>query len=317
MDHSVVETNAVEITNKPVLGPNMKQEAKPKWSPAPDAPENAETPETPEAKEPEVKSEPDPFSPKFAALTRKERELREKEKALEQEAQRLKSEGESTAKIKEAIARAKEDPDKLFEVANMTYQDVVEHYLKGGNAKEAKKIETLEEKLNALEKQREQEAEERQKEAQQAKVQDFYKTIESTLEQAGEKYELTRLLLSPEDIYNEMVEHYLRTEKEFGVGRPITIEDLAEQKERELEEELKSKVQTSPKIKKMLGLIVDEPKEDDQTQPTPERQAVQSAPTLSNKQFSEQPVKTEKRLSRDESIKMLAEKLRRERYGVN
>lgn len=318
MDHTTTTTQAVESKPSAINGPALKnamlrsvaeKKETPQDAPKEEAPKEApkENPIEEQAGEPQEGTKlQDPFSPKFAALTKKEKELRQ----IEQD---LKARGEKLKHIEEAMAKAEEDPDGYLKAGNLSYEKLVNHYLKGAKDETTSKVESLEEKLKKFEEEQRTAKEEAQKREQQQKVEAYQQQIATALEQSGDKYELTRVLMTPQDVYNEMVSHYLSTQEQKGQGEVLSIDQASEIIEKRLQEHVAEIAKKSGKLKNLLNQVWGETTEEDSSSKQSQaHEAVtrSASKTLSNSQFQDRPIEGHKKLSRDESIRLLAEKLR-------
>lgn len=220
-------------------------------------------------------SEPkkDPLSPKFAALTRKEKELRTREIALK--------ERESKASSWESESKGfKERPLEFMAKHGLTYEQLTHMILNDGKPTQDQKNSSLEEKVTNLQKQIEdreahQKAEaEKQAQAQVEQVVASFKSdIIDFISKNSEAYELIATASAQDTVYEVVEEHYRET------GRVLTISEAADLVENHLFTE----------SQKFLGLKKfqkKEPSSDPSSHPGSSKPEPISSKTLSNSMSS-------------------------------
>lgn len=267
------------------------------------APEQA----APEEIKPEAPKQDDKFASKFAALSRKEKTLREQERNLQQTAQRLKAMETELKKMQEERngadtslkARLKSDPLKVLAEEGLTYEELSERVLNDGNPTPQRMIEQMrselqreyKSELEALKQQIREKEENEQKKQYETAENNFKAELKQYID-GNEKYELTKANGAYDLAFDVAKEYYDQT------GKVLSYEEAADLVEGHLEEEANRILQ----LKKIQSKI--------QKPPQPPVEAKPASPTLSNKLSAEQPVKGERRLSNEESLREAAKLIR-------
>lgn len=261
---------------------------------------------------PQPRSEDGKFASKFAALTRKDKELRDRERlfasklseyeekdkkysAWEQEKARIEAEKDSWKK---------KNPFELLKDAGYTFEQLVEMQLNEQNPtpdmklsrmqqeleeKTNSRIAELEAKLKAKEDAEAKAREEHEQQQYEQVVQQFKTEIGDFVESNKETYELVHMHSAQDLVFQVIEEHHKST------SRVLDLETAVKAVEEHLEEEAK-KIFEAKKFKQAS---------------TPQSQtAPQTAPTLSNALSQQAPQRTEKKLSRDESRAFAASMIR-------
>jgi hypothetical protein len=276
MEAQQTETpTASQVIESSIEAPNVEQKV------AQEAP--AVTPKE------EAPKEDDSFSRKFAALAKKERELRLKEQEIKEKESKYQS-------LEDFKKLAKRDINKYLEDSGLTYDEISEFYLNGGVAKDPK-IYEIEEKLSQVERELKEKEERRQKAEQEAAVAEFKAKQKLFITTNAEKYELITATGSFDLVYDVCKEYY---EKH---GTAIENEKAAEMVETYLEKEVE-KVLKANKIKSKYLQQAQTKTE------KPEKNEKQEIKTLTNSLVSGSSPSTTKPLSRDESIERAAAMLR-------
>ncbi|MBV6514140.1 MAG: hypothetical protein FMNOHCHN_03730 [Ignavibacteriaceae bacterium] len=269
------------------LKPGAPIEAAPQEKPAPTAPESAK---------PEGAEVPDRFGPKFAALSRKERLIREREKQLEARQKEIEEKAkqaeEKFKKFEELPKRAKQN---VFEVLNdlgLSSEELLDMLANEGKPTEKmqrnEELESLKEYVKNLEAKingSEQERLEQQKKAEQER---YDKTLASFKQSIKEHVdstpalELTRANNAEELVYEVIDQHFKET------NEIMEIADAALKVEQYFEAELE-RLLALEKVKQKAGVkpVSKEPPKD--------------SATLSNDLTTEVPSSGQKFLSDEES----------------
>lgn len=272
----------------------------------------AAAPEVPAA--PEPPKQDDKFAAKFAALSKKEKQVRQREQAVdrrmaEMEA-KFKAQEETLKPFMSLKDNASKDPGVLFEnlkAAGLTEQQIIERYiLKQEPTPEEKQtniLQQLQKEIEALKSERsrdiemakQNEAKSKEQGQQQAKD-NYIKYLGEFVAKNADQYELIRNNDSVDLIYDVIEEHYNLTEQENGAGQGVilTERDAADRVEEFLLEQAKKLIETN-KLKQLVGTRT----------PTPAPIKGQSA-TLSNSLAQKVPSKAEPYLSDAESKKRFA-----------
>ena len=256
-----------------------------------------------EAREPEKS---DDFSRKFAALSRREKEIRAKEveydKRIAELEERLGSFGKKPEPEPELPIeyRLKKDPLRALEDMGLSYDKLTELALNDGKLTPEMQMRLMREELEGDYKKKFEELEnrllEKEKSDEQRRYDDiqrgFQNEIEDFVESNSDKYELIQANEANDIIYDVIEEHYNDT------GRILDIEEAAEAVENYLEEEAE-KIFRLGKFRSKFGI------ENDFEQ---EESPRQSQVTLSNAMSAQANERVGRKLS-DEESKALAAKM--------
>ena len=256
-----------------------------------------------EAKEPEKS---DDFSRKFAALSRREKEIRAKEaeydKRIAELEERLGSFGKKPEPEPELPIeyRLKKDPLRALEDMGLSYDKLTELALNDGKLTPEMQMRLMREELEGDYKKKFEDLEnrllEKEKSDEQRRYDDiqrgFQNEIEDFVESNADRYELIQANEANDIIYDVIEEHYNDT------GRILDIEEAAEAVESYLEEEAE-KIFKLGKFRSKFGI------ENDFEQ---EESPRQSQVTLSNAMSAQANERVGRKLS-DEESKALAAKM--------
>ena len=256
-----------------------------------------------EAREPEKS---DDFSRKFAALSRREKEIRAKEveydKRIAELEERLGSFGKKPEPEPELPIeyRLKKDPLRALEDMGLSYDKLTELALNDGKLTPEMQMRLMREELEGDYKKKFEELEnrllEKEKSDEQRRYDDiqrgFQNEIEDFVESNADRYELIKANEANDIIYDVIEEHYNDT------GRILDIEEAAEAVENYLEEEAE-KIFRLGKFRSKFGI------ENDFEQ---EESPRQSQVTLSNAMSAQANERVGRKLS-DEESKALAAKM--------
>tara|TARA_R100000664_G_scaffold18085_1_gene27085 strand:- start:887 stop:1759 length:873 start_codon:yes stop_codon:yes gene_type:complete len=256
-----------------------------------------------EAREPEKS---DDFSRKFAALSRREKEIRAKEaeydKRIAELEERLGSFGKKPEPEPELPIeyRLKKDPLRALEDIGLSYDKLTELALNDGKLTPEMQMRLMREELEGGYKKKFEELEnrllEKERSDEQRRYDDiqrgFQNEIEDFVESNPDRYELIQANEANDIIYDVIEEHYNDT------GRILDIEEAAEAVESYLEEEAE-KLLSLGKLRSKFGI------ENDFEQ---EESPRQSQVTLSNAMSAQANERVAKKLS-DEESKALAAKM--------
>lgn len=257
------------------------------------------------------KAEEAKFAAKFAALSRKEKQLRAREREIEQrlraiEEQSKAKEAELTSKLVDP-ARLKREPLKVLEETGLTFQQLAEMVLNEGkptaemliSEKEKAfdaKIKAVEAKLEAKEKA---EAEARL----QAQIDGFKAQIKTSIANNATEYELINANQAYDLVYEVIEAHHARTaaESDDGQGEILDTDTAARAVEEHLLAEAK-KVLGLSKIKGMLQPEASKQPAADKAQPASATTGTKpsAAKTLTNA-ASVAAQSSKRKLSEDES----------------
>jgi hypothetical protein len=251
--------------------------------------------------EPVVKEEPKPeedpkFAARFAALSRKERDLINREKAAKQAQQ------EHVA-FQEQLAVAKKDPIAYLQAAGFTLEQAVQQILAQGEEptaeqKVAADVEKINAKIKAYE-EAQQAAQQRANEVRKEQEESQILTgIKSFVEANEEKYSTIIAYDAISDVWEVIKKTYLETQGKVH----LTEEQAAQAVEDHLLEEAKQEAARLKKVKKLQLLT-----ESKQVSNPIEVRTV--SPTLTN-QSATSPVSTPQKLNREQSLAAAAKLLK-------
>lgn len=273
---------------------------------------------------PETKAEKpkdDFLAPKFAALTRKEKQIREYERSLrakEAELQSKFAEYESKSKAtqeseSQLLASLKKNPLKFMAEHGLTYEQLTEMQLNEQNPTPAMEMQKLREELREEllkeiggVKETLKEKEEREAKEQFARAESAYKSeLSDFVKNNAETYELILANDAFELMYETAHAYYQQSVKDYEAGlikapKVPSHEELAKAVEAHLEEQIEGIAKLKKVQSKFSNLKPAEPK-----QPQ-----TQTAPTLSNTLASEVPKPGSKLMSDEESKREAAKLLR-------
>lgn len=263
----------------------------------------AETPKETPVPMQEVPVPEDKFGPKFAALSKKEKEIKRLQMEIKQKEQML-SEKEKTYKTwEEKKSKARENPLDYLNDANLTYDDLTQYYLNGKKPTAETKVGVLETKIDQLEKKLQEKLQEEENLKKQTKVTEYKGSIKTFIKSNAGKFEaLSEIDEGADVVYNLIDQHYQETENE------LEFEEACEKAEAYLEEwgtEQLSKMlkikKFKAKIKTLLGSEEEPPKAE--VKPT----SNEKKPTLTNELSQNLPSRSEKAMSDRERLKKAAE----------
>lgn len=182
-------------------------------------------------------------SAKFAALARRERELRKREQTLRE------MESRATA-YEQSLKQVKSDPLKFLEEhVGMDFASLTEFVLNGREETPEMKLRSLEERIREAEETRKREAEEQTKARERAaleqadrQIAEFQQHVNDVIEQNPDDFELIRLKGAHKDVFETIEEVWKRT------GRVIPAKDAAQLVEDFLLEEERRLLTNSKKL---------------------------------------------------------------------
>lgn len=230
-----------------------------------EAPTSVQTAPTPETKE-EPKKEEIPqelLSPKFAAISRKERELAQKEREIAQREEKLKAREED-----ESLWEA--DPFKALEKKGLDYEKLTQRVLGG----KEDKLTLVEKKLLKMEQEQKQREEMEARQQVQEKIETFKTHISDYVDSNAEKYEFiagTQL----KNLVFEVTEQYYETH-----GKVLSIEEACDYVENYLEKQ----AETIVGLKKVQAKLLNSKSKSPEKTPAPavEQSKKETQITLTN-----------------------------------
>lgn len=267
----------------------------------PEAESEGESREVEEVREQE--GEDDQFSRKFAALSRREKDIRAKEADYEQRVEELQTRlyelengpEEPQIPLEERLRR---NPFETLDEMGLGYDKLTELALNDGKLTPDMQMRLMREELEHGYKSKFEELEERLAQKEENEEYNKYEEIEhnfkqeidSFVEGRGE-FELINANEASELVYDVIEEHYSDT------GRVLPIDEAAEAVESYLEDELE----------KLMSLDKAKARFSPRYEPAPRRQA---SPTLSNAHSAQAYQRADRPLSNEESVKEAAKLIR-------
>ncbi len=204
----------------------------------------------------EVKaSEQDPdFASKFAALTRKQKDIYIREKRLKEMEQKY-------AGYDELERLKSENPYEYFKKSGLDLNSVVQGAVKDGEPPSTEdKVAALEKKIADYEKGLELERQQKIAMEQQKQIDTFKNSIKDKLTADADRYELINLDGAYGKVYEVIENHFSKTLGETGEGEVLETEAAAEIVEKELEERATKFLKAKKLSGKSEPLEVPEPK---------------------------------------------------------
>lgn len=255
----------------------------------------------------------DPMGKRFAALSRKERELLTERQAIAAEKAALAAEKESHGadktkmqKLVSAVAAAKENPMAVLQEAGITYDQLTKYILNDGKASPEDRIAELDQKIEneRLERIRSEEARELAKQKADddyivGMIDEYRKETEAHISSDPAAYELILAYDAQNEVFSLIRDHFAAT------GKVLSPEDAAKQVEADLEKTIDELIKLG-KVQAKLKPPEPEPKKTE-----PPKTNVRPVPkTLSTKHVSAPtPAPANASLSRDERLKRAMGKL--------
>ena len=267
----------------------------------PEAEAGGESQEVEEVREQE--GEDDQFSRKFAALSRREKDIRAKEadyeyrmSELEEKLQELQNPPEEPqAPIEERLRR---NPFETLEEMGLGYDKLTELALNDGKLTPEMQMKLMREELEHGYKSKFEELEERLAQKEQEEEYNKYESIETNFKQeidsfvnGKDEFELINANGASDLVYDVIEEHYNDT------GRVLNMDEAAEAVESYLEDELE-KLMSLGKVKSRFS-----PRQDQVFKRQP-------SPTLSNAHSAQAYQRADRPLSNEESVKEAAKLIR-------
>lgn len=188
------------------------------------------------------------FTAKFAALTRKQKELFVRE-------QEIKKKWDLVQKYEQMEKLKAEDPYKFAKEQGLDFDRLVQGAVKDGEPPTIEdKIAAMEKKIAAYEKEKEESLKQSQERESQNKVDAFKKSIDDVISTNADKYELISLEGANETVFEVIQQHFLRTESETGTGELLSVDAAADMVEKFLNDKALKLLQA-----KKLGFTMNKP----------------------------------------------------------
>jgi hypothetical protein len=250
-----------------------------------------ETPAEAAAVEAPKEVEEDGFSKKFAALSKRERELKLKD-------DELKAKMSNYSSVDEYKKLAKTDVNKWLEESGVSFDEITEYYLNGAQSKDPK-LSEVEQKLEALEKTLKKKETDAAEAERVAAVNGFKTSQKEHILSKASEYELIAATDSYELVYDVTKQHYDKTNK------VLTHDEAAAMVEAYLEKEVE-KVLKASKIRNKFATQA-EYKTETGTKTEPAKETIK---TLNNSMTGATGSPSSKILTREESLERAASLLK-------
>jgi hypothetical protein len=253
-----------------------------------------EAPAAPVVETPKPTSDEDNFAKRFAALSRKEKEIR----AAQEETKAIKDQYTDYDTAKKL---AKTNPDEFLKKFGVTYEELTEYYI-NGRPKVDPKVQEIEERLASFQKQAEEKEKKLQEEVRQSAIAKFRTEQEAQVKAMGDKFELVNAAKAYDLVY-QVTQEYFDANKdkvENIADAMLSHEKAAEMVENYLEQEL-DKFSSTGKLKSKFGAKLD-PKTETSAKIEPPKESK----TLTNSMTSSANPNSSRPLTREESIERAA-----------
>jgi hypothetical protein len=253
----------------------------------------------------------DPFAPKFAALTRLDRDIKAKQAAFQAERKAFEAEKAEMLKQREEMSKIntdyktklKADPLSFLTENDVQFDELVERKLNDGKMTPEKMVQQLKAELDAKYSKELEELKRSIKEKEEAEeqakydntVNGFKSQISDFVTANKDTYELINAEQA-QDLVFDVIETHFQETSAAGEPKVLSIEEAARAVEQHLEGEVRKKLE----LKKFKQT----------SQPQEAKDGKQTAPTLSNTMSSEVPIRGEKQMSKEESLKQAAKLIR-------
>ena len=290
----------------PVMSESQASESE--TPPAVQAVEQASEQETEAKQEQQEEQKPsydDDFVRRFNALSRREREILQREQQFKEQYGQY----EGYQKERELL---KKDPVGFLEKNGWSFQDLADYVLNDRKKTPDMQVSELQKKIEALETERREERERKEQAEQQKKYQEIIdahkEKIKTTVNEAGEKYELISHFGEYDMVY-DVIDAYYRNN-----GSILDIDKAAAEVEKYLEDRFSKAVSTN-KLKKRFNLETPAPSETKPESMTSEQAFTPPPRTLTNDSVVNSLTADnaqQEYLSDDESKRRAAEFLKRE-----
>lgn len=235
----------VEETTEPEANQEVSEEA-----PEVEAETTTETAEEPVV-EAEKPAEADQFEPKFEILKRREKALRQREQDLKESQVKYK-EWEDTQSL------AKKDPMGYLEKAGISYDDLTNQILNGGEAQEkSPQVTDLEARIAKFEESEKQRSATAEQQKMQNEASEYIQKLNAHIDES-ESYELIKATESHQLVVDTISEHYRNTQEEL---KWETACGLVEDHLWETEVARAKRVISVNKMREKLGLDQETPEE--------------------------------------------------------
>lgn len=256
---------------------------------------------------PDTKPKEDPMGKRFAALSRKEKEILNERQAIAAEKAAVEADKARMQKIVTAVANAKANPMALLTEAGVTYDELTRYILNDGKPSPEDRIAELDNKLEEERRARISAEEKRELERQQADeayitkmIDDYRKETNDHIASNPEAYESIIAYDAQDEVFSAIRDHFAET------GKILSPEEAAKQ----VEAELDSIIEKTLKLNKVQAKLKPPEPEPKKTTAEPPKTTRTPPKTLSTSHVSSPtPKKETVSLDKNERLKRAMEKL--------
>lgn len=227
------------------------------------APVESVEPTAPVVPEPKEK---DQFAEKLELLSRRERQIYRQRMEIEARAKQLEAEKADIEKFKTIKTTAKQNPLRYLQEAGLTYDEITQFVLNGGQVSEKSELEALRDEFRQMreaqeskEKQAQESQTQAQRQAEEQRISEFKDEITEFIENNKATYELSSMRDATDDIFTTINDAYVISLNEWHkngrVGRPpgpMQIKEAADIVEEFYEKEV-LRLTESQKLKAKLN----------------------------------------------------------------
>jgi len=247
----------------------------------------------------------DKFASKFAALSRKERQIQQKEAEFKSLQRQIDEERNTYKAFLDKKSKAKENPLAWLEEAGLSYDEITEHVLRDGKLPGDHKLTSIEQKLAELEK-READRIKESAEKRAAQQIDSYKSdIKKFVNEKADDFELINAFNQHEVVYSVIEQHF--NDPTNSDKKLLSIQEASEIVEKYLETQVEQEAKKISGLKKLKSKLFQPELKTIDPSLAPKANTVK---TLTNQMSQESPPQKPRFLS-DEERKTEAAKLLR------
>jgi len=220
---------------------------------------------------PETAPEPeeDPkFASRFAALTKKEREIIQRERAFKEQQAKLQA-------YEKAMQKAKENPLEYLQAAGLTLEEALSQIInEGKEPTEQDRLNSIEQKIKDYEEHQKQLQLRAQEYRKQQELAAIHNDIKAFVDQNEEQYELIKAYNNIDLVWSVIERTYLET----GGKVHLTTEQACQAVEEQLLSEKMEELELARKLKKLQAKLAPEVSTESKQQPVSKT----VSPTLTN-----------------------------------
>lgn len=200
------------------------------------------TAEAPPVVEPtETDKEQEKFASRFAALSRKEKELQQRERSFKESQAKLQA-------YEKALASAKDNPLEYLQAAGLTLEQALEQIInQDKEPTEQDRVQAIEKKIADYENQQKQLAIRAQEYKKQQELSQIHNELSTYVEQNSEQFELVKAYNAIPDVWAVIERTFIETKGQIH----LTMEQACQAVEEQILEEKKLEADRLAKIKKL------------------------------------------------------------------